>query len=633
MPQAEPVPIVEISSSLPGDVPVWVNVSSSFRSAKTKQGKQRQLDKSQAGTCTFTFSNADRKFDPENAAGTLYAFLKPMRRIRLRATWNAVTYPIFDGYIDFIEQGYIPPHEAVATITATDGFKRLQGVELPGVWDTVVGAETYVKAWFRLDEPTDDAQAVQILSDRSGHGYYGVKVGLVHSVDGLLADDPNGAMKNPSTVSAGIGLSEAITPLAPPWALEFIFQAPRYDQGAPGFNTYADVIRPFSGPLDAQGQPGTLDAWTRNASDGVNADMITFAVGVLGAPTSWVRGASPVFDNKRHHIVVVADIGVPMKIYIDGNLSVAAAVGNSQTLTRQGIAFGVSLVETTFDEIRIYEGLVPSAVTISMHNSVITAPWANDTPATRIGRVLDLIGWPAADRALSAVGSPLQATALGGTALDHLLLIEETELGAVYMGPSGAVTYTGRDELITAPFTTSVATFGDGAGEIGYTKLAGYRLSDDTIKNVIRRQREGGAEVVAEDATSKGMYGPKTDSSSGTQETSDAVSFDRANYKLTHLKDPKSYVATMELEPRGNPAVLFPIVLGTVGLNKRITVRRRPQNVGAMIEQETSIQGIEHDLGPKRWTTRYYLDATPTQKYFLFDNTLWGSPDWRFSSA
>jgi hypothetical protein len=497
----------------------------------------------------------------------------------------------------------------------------------------MVGLETYVKGWFRLDEPTDDAQAVQYLSDRSGHGYIGVKVGLVHSVAGLLTDDPNGAMKSPNTVAAGIGIGDTITPLALPWAIEFIFQAPRYDLGAPGFNTYADVIRPFAGPLDVQGQPGTLDAWTRNASDGFNVDQITFAVGPLGAPTSSVRGTSPVFNNQRHHIVVVADIGVPMKIYIDGNLSVAAAAGNSQALTRQGIGFGVSAVETTFDEIRIYEGLVPSAAQISMHNAIITAPWANDTPATRIGRVLDLIGWPAADRAISAVGSPLQATGLGGTALDHLLLIEETELGAVYMNAAGALTYIGRDELITAPFTTSLGIFGDGAGEIGYTKLAGYRLSDDTVKNIIRRQREGGAEVVAEDAASKSAYGPKTDSSSGTQETTDAVSFDRANYKLAHLKDAKSYVASMELEPRGNAAVLFPLVLGTIGLHKRITVRRRPQNVGAMIEQDTSVQGIEHDLGPKKWTTRLYLDATPTQKYFLFDNTLWGSPDWRFSSA
>lgn len=632
MPQAEPVAIVEISSALPGVVPVWVDVSSSFRTAKVKRGKQRQLDRSTAGTCTFVFSNADREFDPENAAGPLYAFLKPMRRIRIRETWNAVTYPIFDGYIDFIEQGYINQREAVAIIAATDGFKRLESATLPGVWDSVVSAET-VKGWFRLDEPTDDALSVQILSDRSGHGYSAAKVGPVHSVDGLLTDDPNGAMKSPNTALAGIGIIDSITPLALPWAIEFVMQAPRYDQGAPGFNTYADVIRPFNGPLDAQGQPGTLDAWTRNASDGFNVDLITFAVGPLGAPTSRVMGAAPVFDNKRHHIVLVAEAGIPMKLYIDGNLSVSSTLGNSEALTRQGIAFGVSLVETTFDEIRIYEQTIPTAGLISTHNAIITAPWANDTPAVRIGKILDLIRWPAADRALSAVGSPLQRTGLGGSALDHLLLIEETELGSVYMSADGKVTFIGRDELITSPLTTSVATFGDGAGEIGYTKLAGYRLSDDAVRNIVRRQREGGAEVVAEDATSKGLYGPKTDSSSGTQETSDAVSFDRANYKLAHLKDAKSYVATMELDARGNPAVLFPLVLGTVGLHKRITVRRRPQGVGAMIEQVTSVEGVEYDIGPKKFTTRYYLDATPTQAYFLFDVTLWDAPDWRFSSA
>lgn len=631
---AEPVSIVEISSSLPGDVPVWVDVSSSFRSAKVKRGKQRHLDRSEAGTCTFLFSNADRKFDPQYAASPLFGFLRPMRRIRIREIWNAVTYPVFDGYIDFIEQGYISPHEAIATIAATDGFKRLEAAWLPSTWEMTLEPEAgFVKAWYRLDEPTDDDIAVEYLSDRSGNGHTGVKVGLVDSVAGLLVDDTNAAMACPDTALAGIGVPDTLTPLALPWALEFWMQAPRYDQGAPGFNTYADVIRPFSGPLDAQGQPGTLDAYTRNANDGFNVDLLTFVVGPLGAPTSSVRGSAVVFNNTPHHIVLVAEAGVPMKLYIDGVLSVAATTGNSEALSRQGLAFGMSLVETTFDEIRVYQGLIPSAASIAAHYAAGSNPWANDTPAARITRVLDLIGWPAADRALSATGSPLQRTGLGGTALDHLLLIEQTELGAVFMTADGKVRYYGRDELITGSFLVSQATFGDAIGENGYTKMEGARLSDDMVRNIIRRQREGGAEVVAQDATSIDEYGPKTESVSDTQETSDAVAFDRANYQLAHTKDAIPYVAKLELEPRNNPAVLFPLILGTLDLQSRITLRRRPQNVGALIEAETSIQGIEHEIGPKKFTTAYYLDATAVQEYFLFDVTLWDAPDWRFSSS
>lgn len=627
----EPISIVEISSSLPGAAPVWVDVSSSFRNAKTKRGKQRQQDRSQAGTCTFTFSNADRKFDPDNAAGPLYAFLQPMRRIRLRANWSGTISPVFDGYIDFIEQGYIGPHEAIATIAATDGFKRLAGAYLPSVWETTLASET-VKAWYRLDETTDDALAVEFLNDYSGHGYTAAKVGPASSTTGLLTDDPNGAISCPSTQLAGIGLPDSVCPITLPWALEFWMQAPRYDLGAGGFNTYADVIRPFAGPTTLLGQPGTLDAYTRNASDGVDVDKLTFAIGPSGAPTSGVRSAASVFDDKPHHIVIVAKAGAPYELYVDGVLSIGFSSGLSQALIRHGIAFGVAAVQSTFDEIRVYEGTVPSAATVALHYAIGTAPWANDTPAVRIGKVLDLIGWPTADRALSAVGSPLQRTGLGGTALDHFLLIEETELGLVVIDADGKLRYIGRDELIQAPYTVSQATFGDAAGELGYTAMDNYRLSDDLVRNIIRRQREGGAEVVARDAASQAQYGPKTDQSSGTQETSDAAAFDRANYRLAHVKDALSYVGKLQVQPRGNPAVLFPIVLGTLGLQSRITLKRRPQLTGAVISKETTIQGIEHDIGPKRWVTSYYLDPTAAQRYFLFDVTTWDSPDWRFSS-
>ncbi len=631
MPVTEPVSIVEISSSLPGEVPVWVDVSSSLRSVKTKRGKQRQRDRSQAGTAAFTFSNADRKFDPEYTSGALYAFLKPMRRIRLRATWNAVIYPVFDGYIDFIEQGYNGPRESFATIAATDGFKRLQSAYLPSVWEATLATETYVKAWYRLDESTNDYVNVAALADRSGNGRTAYKVGLVNSVSGLLADDGNQAMKSPNTSAAGIVTIDSVTPTTLPWAIEFWIQAPRYDLGAAGSGTHASIIQPYG----VTNLPGTLYARTRNAADGFNVDKLDVAVGSNGAGgilTSLARSTKSVFDNQIHHIVIVAEAGIPMKIYVDGALSTGTTVGNSQPLALYALFWGLAPLENVLDEIRVYGGTIPNAATIAAHYAIGANPWANDTPATRIGRVLDLITWPVADRALSSAGSPLQRTGLGGTALEHLLLIEETELGAVYMTADGKVRYIGRDELITGSFTVSQATFGDAIGELGYTNIDGYRLSDDMVRNTIRRNREGGAEIVAIDAASQNQYGPKTESTSGTQETNDTAAYDRANYHLGRVKDAVSYIGKLEIEPRKEAAALFPVVLG-LELQSRITVKRRPQLVGEAISKEAIVQGVEHDIGPKKWQTRFYIDTSAAQKYFLFDVTLWGAPDWRFSSA
>lgn len=626
----EPEVIIEISSSLPGEEPIWIDISAYARSVRTKRGKQRQRDRSQAGTATFVFSNADRRFDPEYEDGDLYGILEPGRRIRARAEWSSVQYPLFDGYIDFIEQDYNGPHEATAAIAITDGFKRLEAAELPGVYETVLEGETAL-AWYRLDEPTDDTMALQYLIDRTGNGYTGSKVNGVQSVDGLLVDDDNGAMQTQDTGITGLALPDALTPLALPWAIEFWFNSARYDEGPSGANTYAEVIRPFAGPIDALGLPGMLNAFTRNADDGVQVDKIAFSIGNSITPDAFVRGTTSVFDEIDHHIVCVAEAGLALKCYIDGANVSTTVIGTSQPLARQSIAFGVTPHTMNFDEIRVYQGTIPTPAEIANHYTMGTDPWANDTPAERIDRVLDLIDWPTADRDLSATGSALQRTGLGGTALEHLLLIEETELGQVFLTADGKVKYVGRNDMITGDYIVSQATFGDAIDELGYTRMGGYRKSDDTVRNIVRRQREGGAEVVATDAASRAQYGPKTESTSGTQETTDVEAFDRASYRLAHVKDAVSYVSSLELEPRGDPAAMFPVLLAQE-LGYRITLTRRPQNVGDAIIQDTTVQGIEHTIAPKKWQTRLYIDPLAAQLYFLFDDTLWDADDWRFAA-
>ena len=51
------------------------------------------------GTCRITLDNSTRRFDPYYSSGALFGKLLPGRFIRVRATYQGVTYPIFHGNI------------------------------------------------------------------------------------------------------------------------------------------------------------------------------------------------------------------------------------------------------------------------------------------------------------------------------------------------------------------------------------------------------------------------------------------------------------------------------------------------------------------------------------------------------
>lgn len=109
----------------------WTDITAYVRDGATiKRGRQVETGRDQAGTCSLSLDNRDRRFDWYNTAGPYYPGIKPMRRIRCRATYSAVTYPLFYGYLDALPMAYPGVSDAVVQITATDAFKVLANKQL-----------------------------------------------------------------------------------------------------------------------------------------------------------------------------------------------------------------------------------------------------------------------------------------------------------------------------------------------------------------------------------------------------------------------------------------------------------------------------------------------------------------------
>ena len=108
----------------PAASPTWVDVSAYCQAFSIRRGRSDELSQYQAGTATVTLDNRDRRFDPTYTDGAYYPNVRPMRRLRISATWSAVTYRLFSGYVEGWPQSY-GVTDATTTVTASDAFAVL----------------------------------------------------------------------------------------------------------------------------------------------------------------------------------------------------------------------------------------------------------------------------------------------------------------------------------------------------------------------------------------------------------------------------------------------------------------------------------------------------------------------------
>lgn len=98
-------------------------------SVSVTRGKNRDLDRFNAGTCQVTLNNQARVFDPYNFASAFTGNVLPRRRVRVQT--DGVTQ--FEGSIDDWNFDYSVTGESTASLSASDDFSLLARQQLSGV--------------------------------------------------------------------------------------------------------------------------------------------------------------------------------------------------------------------------------------------------------------------------------------------------------------------------------------------------------------------------------------------------------------------------------------------------------------------------------------------------------------------
>jgi hypothetical protein len=102
------------------------------RSWSTQRGTQRELQRVEAGTASIVLDNRSGRFTPQNTSSPYYPNLLPMRQIRIRGTWNSVTYPIFQGFVEAWPATFPSGVDQIVTLSLVDGFKLLSLAAVSG---------------------------------------------------------------------------------------------------------------------------------------------------------------------------------------------------------------------------------------------------------------------------------------------------------------------------------------------------------------------------------------------------------------------------------------------------------------------------------------------------------------------
>jgi len=134
---------------------VFDDITSSVRGVEITRGKSSMTyDHFDAGTCSLEIADFNSTFLPDEPNSPYYPNVKPLRQVRISATWSGETFVLFRGFVDQWQIRWEPRQEFTeVAVGSTDATKLLanfdteyEGTDGDYSWERV-GAMLTDKAW------------------------------------------------------------------------------------------------------------------------------------------------------------------------------------------------------------------------------------------------------------------------------------------------------------------------------------------------------------------------------------------------------------------------------------------------------------------------------------------------------
>ena len=256
-------------------------------------------------------------------------------------------------------------------------------------------------------------------------------------------------------------------------------------------------------------------------------------------------------------------------------------------------------------------------------NTVSGTP-AGQLSGARIDALLDSASFPTSMRNVDAGDSSLQADS--GTSRDLLSAlgtVSDSEFGAFYIDNEGNATFISRSALAEASDQTATVFSDTGVG-LPYVN-ADFAYDDTQIFNDVTVTRSGGTAQNVQDATSIATYFIHSGNRSGILVESDSEALSQAQMILNAKKNAVFRIdsITLNLKDTTDAALI------TAGLDldifDLINVTKTAPGPSS-VTLELFVQGVQHDISNKIWTTKL-LTAEPIIQGFILDSATQGVLD------
>lgn len=108
----------------------WADQTANLQTFTVRRGRPFNLDRCEAGTAGFMFTNGDGSLDPANSNSPYYPEILPLKEIWLSRLEDGVSYNRFRGPIERYKPVWQPPHHQSIGIDAADAFETLANIQL-----------------------------------------------------------------------------------------------------------------------------------------------------------------------------------------------------------------------------------------------------------------------------------------------------------------------------------------------------------------------------------------------------------------------------------------------------------------------------------------------------------------------
>ena len=253
--------------------------------------------------------------------------------------------------------------------------------------------------------------------------------------------------------------------------------------------------------------------------------------------------------------------------------------------------------------------------------TTVASATAGQTTGTRIGKILDQIGWPVGMRDIDAGQTTVQADpGTLRTSLGAMQNITSTEYGSLYMDGFGNLVFQDR-QLTSSSVAGTPVVFNDNGTGISYNNAL-WKLDDTLVFNKASITRTGGTAQVAFNQASIDKYFLHSYQEQNLLMETDAEALNNAQAFVASRQETsiRCDAVTLDLYTANYNAG----ITAALDLNffDPITVTTT-QPGSSTLTKTLQVFGVSHDIKPSAWKTTL-TTLEPIIDSFILDSTLYG---------